>query len=94
MSLDHDPTAPVPAVPDPDAPKEPLITVGTITAVVTAVLALVVAFGAPVSDTTQAAILAAVAVLAPIVVALVGRGTVFSPATVRAMVLAARRGQR
>lgn len=87
------PPGDVPATPGPNAPAEPLLTVGTITAVVTALLTLVVALGMPVSDDTQAAILAVVAVLAPFVVAAIGRGRVFSPASVRRMVLRAK-GQR
>ncbi|MFI1197681.1 hypothetical protein ACH4T9_31095 [Micromonospora sp. NPDC020750] len=72
------------------APSEPLFTVGVLTAAVTAVLALLVAFGLPVSDGQQSAILGLVAVLAPLVVSLVGRGRVWSPATV-ARVAAPRR---
>lgn len=63
-------------------PSEPLWSVGGITAAVTAVLALVTAFGLPLTDAQQAAILGVAAVAAPLVVALVGRGKVFSPATV------------
>ncbi|RGC68412.1 hypothetical protein C5N14_13580 [Micromonospora sp. MW-13] len=69
---------------------EPLFTVGGITAAVTAVLALLLAFGLPLSDAQQTAILGLVAVLAPLVVAAIARGRVYSPATVRAM-LAGRR---
>lgn len=63
-------------------PSEPLVTTGTITAVVTALIALFVAFGLPVSDDQQAAILGVVAVVAPFVVAFVGRRRVYSPRTV------------
>ncbi len=69
-------------IPSPESATEPLFTVGSITALVTAVLALVVAFGLPVSDDQQTAILGVVAVAAPLVVAAVGRGRVWSPATV------------
>ncbi|MCX4474802.1 hypothetical protein OOK41_31575 [Micromonospora sp. NBC_01655] len=72
------------------AATEPLVTVGVLTAAVTAVLALLVAFGLPISDAQQTAILGVVAVLAPLVVSLVGRGRVWSPATV-ARVAAPRR---
>jgi hypothetical protein len=78
-------------IPSPDsAPSEPLITVGAITAGVTAVLALLVAFGLSLSADQQAAILGVVAVVAPLVVSLVGRGRVWSPASV-ARVAAPRR---
>ncbi|MCX4470437.1 hypothetical protein OOK41_08975 [Micromonospora sp. NBC_01655] len=78
-------------IPSPDsAATEPLVTVGVLTAAVTAVLALLVAFGLPLSDAQQTAILGLVAVLAPLVVAAIARGRVYSPATVRAM-LAGRR---
>lgn len=68
-------------IPDPDS-TEPLLSTGTVTALATAVLALLVAFAVPLDDDQQAAILGVVAVLAPIVVAWVGRGRVYSPATV------------
>jgi hypothetical protein len=63
--------------------SEPLVTVGGITAAATAVIGLLVAFGLPVTDDQQAAILGVVAVLAPLAVALIGRSRVFAPATVR-----------
>jgi hypothetical protein len=75
-----------PPVPPPGAAQEPLLTVGTITAATTAILALVVALGLPVSNDTQAAILGVVAVVAPLVLALLARRTVWAPATVRATV--------
>lgn len=62
--------------------QEPLFTVGSITAGVTALIALVTAFGLDLSDRQQTAILGVVAVLAPLVVSLVGRGRVYAPATV------------
>lgn len=62
--------------------SEPLVTVGTITAAVTAVLAMLIAFGLPVSDDQQTAILGVVAVAAPLVVAAIARGRVYAPATV------------
>lgn len=64
------------------APSEPLLSVGTITAAVTAVIALLTAYGLPVSDGQQTAILGVVAVAAPLVVAALARGRVWSPATV------------
>lgn len=81
----------IPATPPPGAPAEPLITVGGITAGVTAVLALLVAFGLSLSDAQNAAVLGVAAVLAPIVVAVVGRLKVWSPASARAAILEAGR---
>lgn len=52
---------------------EPVVTVGSIGAAAAAVLALLVAFGAPLTDDQQVAILGVVAVAAPVVVALVAR---------------------
>lgn len=70
-------------IPSPEsAASEPLFTVGVLTAAVTTVLALLVAFGLPISDDQQAAILGVVAVAGPLVVAALARGRVFSPATV------------
>lgn len=48
--------------------REPVITTATITAAVTAVIALLVAFGLPVTNEQSAAILGVVAVLAPLAV--------------------------
>lgn len=83
-----DPT--LPAIPPPDAPREPLLTVATITAAATAVLALLVAFGIHLEPERVAAILGVVAVLAPLVVAAVARGKVWSPASVAKVVAEAR----
>lgn len=77
-----------PPVPPAGAPQEPLMSTATVVTVATALLALIVALGVPVDDDTQAAILAAIAVVAPIVLALVARGKVWAPATVRATVKA------
>lgn len=55
---------------------EPLVTTATITAAVTAVIGLLVAFGIPLTDEQQTAILAVVSVLAPLIVAAVARGKV------------------
>ncbi|MFI1195523.1 hypothetical protein ACH4T9_20010 [Micromonospora sp. NPDC020750] len=64
---------------------EPLFTVGGITAGVTALIALVVSFGLSLTTAQQTAILGVAAVLAPLIVAAVARGRVYSPATVRAL---------
>lgn len=86
--------SPVPLTPEPGAPKEPLLTVGTVTAAGSAVLALVVAFGLHLSDAQTGAILTVLTVAAPFLVAVIGRSRVFAPRTVRAMVgRAARTGR-
>ena len=53
--------------------NEPLVTAATIVSAVTAVLALLVAFGVPVTQEQQVAILGVVAVLAPLIVAALAR---------------------
>lgn len=67
--------------PAPDS-TEPLWSVGAITAVVTAALALLVSFGVPLSDGQQAAILGFLAAAAPLAVAALARQKVYAPATV------------
>lgn len=62
--------------------NEPLITVASITAGVTALLTLLVAFGLDLSGEQQTAILGVVAVVAPVVVALVTRPKVTPTAKV------------
>lgn len=84
-------TTDVPATPPPGAAKEPLISVGSVTALVSAALGLAVVFGFRPSADATAAILAAAAVVAPLVVAWLGRQKAFAPATVRAMVSEAAR---
>jgi hypothetical protein len=66
------------------------MTVGWITTCGTALLACLVAFGIPFNNTQQAALLGLLPILAPVIVMLVGRSKVFSPATVRALVKQAR----
>ncbi|MGA5306526.1 hypothetical protein [Micromonospora taraxaci] len=81
----------IPSVnPDSDS-TEPLVTIGTITAAVTAVLGLLVAFGLPISDDQQARILGVIAVAAPFIVTFWGRHKVYAPATV-ARLLRGRNG--
>ena len=55
---------------------EPLITVATITAAATAILALLTAFQLPLNDQQQQAILGVVAVAAPLAVGLLARSKV------------------
>jgi hypothetical protein len=98
-----DPPVPVPArntapldapppAPDPNTTsEEPLLGVGTITTVVGILLSLAVALGLRVSPTAQVLILGATTSLAPIIVALIGRRKVWSPASVARLVAAQRR---
>lgn len=53
--------------------REPVITVGSVGAFVAAVIAVLVAFGVPLTDDQQKAILGLVSVVAPIVVAVIAR---------------------
>lgn len=62
--------------------NEPLVTLASITAGATALLALLVAFGIPITQEQQIAILGVVAVAAPFVVAFAGRGQVTPNANV------------
>lgn len=81
----------IPATPGPNAPAEPLITVGAITGIAAAVVGAGVAFGLDLTHDQTTAILAIIGVLAPVVVTVWGRTKVFSPATVRTMVVASKR---
>ncbi|MFI6266169.1 hypothetical protein [Micromonospora sp. NPDC051006] len=65
-----------------ESSTEPLLNVGSLTAAVTAVIGLLVAFGLPISDDQKTAILGVAAVAAPLVVTALSRGRVYSPATV------------
>lgn len=53
--------------------REPVLTVGGIGAAAAAILALLVAFGVPLTDDQQTAILGVVAVAAPVIVAVIAR---------------------
>jgi hypothetical protein len=79
----------VPATPEPDAPAEPLLSVGTITAFAAAALGVGAAFGLPLTDAQTGALLGLVPFAAALIVAIWGRKKVFSPNTVRAMVVTA-----
>ena len=61
---------------------EPLISVSSIVAAATAVVALLVAFGVPLTEDQKVAILGLVGVVAPVIVALVTRGKVTPNAAV------------
>ncbi len=80
----------LPPVPPPKAPTEPLLTVGTITTIAAAAIAALVAFGLHIDDDQQAKLLGLIAVLAPLIVAGIGRLRTWSPATVRKIALAER----
>ncbi len=84
----------IPEVPAPGAAKEPLLTVGALVTLATALLGLGTKFGLNISDGQKDAILAFLVVAAPIVVALIGRLKVWSPASVRAVVQQARAEER
>jgi uncharacterized membrane protein len=91
MSL-TDPLPSLPPVPGPLAPEEPLLTVGGLTGLGSAVLAVLVAFAVPLTHAQDVAILGLLAVLAPIIVAVVGRGKVWSPYSVFRAVQQAKQG--
>jgi len=61
---------------------EPLISISSIVAGATAIVALLVAFGVPLTEDQKVAILGLVGVLAPVIVALVTRGRVTPNAAV------------
>lgn len=61
---------------------EPLISISSIVAGATAIVALLVAFGVPLTEDQKVAILGFVGVLAPVIVALVTRGRVTPNAAV------------
>lgn len=66
--------------------SEALITVGSISAFVAACIVLARSFGVPLSDDQGNALLGFVAVVAPLVVAFIGRGLVFSQSTTQDLV--------
>jgi hypothetical protein len=72
-----------PQTPGPDAPAEPLLTVGGIVTAATALVACAVAFGLNLIPDQRAAILGLIAAAAPAIVAVVGRSRVWSPSSVR-----------
>jgi hypothetical protein len=86
MPYNHDPEPDLPRVPSLTAPDEPVYSAGTFVTVATALLAAGAAFGLPISDDQQAAVLAAMAVLAPVILALIARARAWSPQTVRRLV--------
>lgn len=77
-----------PPVPPVGAPREPVLSAATWVTLATAVLALLTAFAVPIDDAQQAAILGAIAVVAPVILAIVARQTAWSPQTAGATVRA------
>jgi hypothetical protein len=77
--------------PDPNK-TQPLAGPGVITSAVAAVLGFLVTLGLDISPETQAQIMTAAAIAAPLLVWLWGRQKVFSPATVHRLLSA--RGQK
>ena len=63
---------------------EPAITVGTVSALVSAILVLLVALGVPISEDVQTAVIAVIAAAGPIVGAAIIRGKVWSDESHRA----------
>ncbi len=74
-----------PPAPKPDAPTEPVLETASIVTVATAILSLIAAFGLPISDDLQAAILGAIAVVAPVVLGLIARNRAWSPRSAGAL---------
>lgn len=79
----------IPPTPEAGAPSEPLLKVGALTTLATAAITLALAYNLPVTATTSAAIVGFVGALAPLIVAIIARQTVWSPASVRKAILAA-----
>ncbi len=80
--VDPDTNMVTPPVPSPYAPAEPVLTAASVVTVVTALLAAAVSFGLPVSDDQQAAILAAIAVVVPVILGIIARNRAWAPLTV------------
>jgi hypothetical protein len=59
--------------------KEPLLTVGAIGSVIGAGIVMLQSFGVPITDAQSDALTTFVAIAAPLVIGLIGRGMVFSP---------------
>lgn len=93
MAHQHQPEpVDVPGTPSLSAPTEPALAVGTIAAAVGAILALLIAFGFNLSPGQHEAVLGLVAVFGPILIAIVTRGKVWSPAAVARKVQQVRQG--
>ncbi len=80
-------------IPNPNS-GEPALAVGGVTAVVGAVLALLVAFGLNLTAAQTAAVLGATTALAPLASGWFTRGRVYSPQTVARMLGRNRMGQQ
>ncbi len=77
-----------PPVPGPAAPAEPIFSTASIVTVVTAILTLITAFGLEIDNDKQAAILGAIAVVAPVILGIIARSKAWAPLTVRKTVQA------
>lgn len=86
MPYNHDPEPDLPPVPTLLAPSEPIYSTGVVVAGATALLAVAAAFGLKLDDDMQAAVLGGIAVLAPLILALIARARAWSPQTVRKLV--------
>ncbi|MDQ3540359.1 MAG: hypothetical protein M3440_06690 [Chloroflexota bacterium] len=62
--------------------REPLLSVGSIVAIIAAVLVFLKSFGVDITDSQQEAVRNLVAVLAPIILAFIARQFVYSPNSV------------
>lgn len=80
---DIEPDLPVPPA---GAAPEPVYAAGTVVTVATALLALGAAFGLDISDDQQARVLTAIAVMAPIILAVIARAKAWSPRSVHKVV--------
>ncbi len=95
--LDPETNTVTPPPPPPTAPSEPVLSAASIVTVATAILAALVAFGLPVDANQQAALLGAIAVIAPVILGILARRVAWSPftagAVARAEVAKVRREQ-
>jgi hypothetical protein len=80
-------------IPNPTS-SEPALYVGAITAVVSAVIGLLVAFGLDLTEKQTGAILALTLAAAPMVSAVITRAKVYSPKTVAGILGRIRPGER
>lgn len=70
--------------------REPALIIGSLAALVSAAIGLIVAFGVPVTPEQRTAILEVLAAVAPLVAMIVTRSYVYAPATVKAIEINAR----
>lgn len=87
-----EPTDPTPQIDAND--REPLLGVGALATVVSAAIAALIAFGVHITRAQQVAVIALWAAIVPFITALVGRGRVYSPATVARLLVRASAARR